>query len=373
MLDMAFLYSLWLWTVIVFVLTWTLIHVASRSKRTVKLLAAEAAVVEKRDGDADVIIVGAGVGGSALAYALAKDGRKVHVIERDMREPDRIMGEIMQPGGRLFLSKLGLQDCLEEIDEQKVTGLSIYKDGKETNLPFPVENNNFPYEPSARCFHNGRFVQRLRQKASSLPNVRLEEGTVKSLIEEKGVIKGVTYKTNAGEETHALAPLTVVCDGCYSNLRRSLIDNNAEVLSFGVGYISENCRLEEPETVHLIMSKPSFTLLYQISDNEVRCVSEVSPDNVPSVSNGEMATYFKKTLAPQVPPKLREILVKGINEGAKMKVVPTKNMSSMLSKKERSDCVRRCIQHATSGNSLRNDGCIIRYPIFSFYVDFSSH
>lgn len=57
-------------------------------------------------------------------------------------------------------------------------------------------------------------------------SVRLEEGTVKSLIEENGVIKGVTYKTSAGQDTTALAPLTVVCDGCYSNLRRSLIDNN---------------------------------------------------------------------------------------------------------------------------------------------------
>lgn len=38
-----------------------------------------------------------------------KDGRRVHVIERDMREPVRMMGELMQPGGRLLLSKLGLQ------------------------------------------------------------------------------------------------------------------------------------------------------------------------------------------------------------------------------------------------------------------------
>lgn len=40
--------------------------------------------------------------------------------------------------------------------------------------------------------------------------------------------------------------------------------------------------------------------MYQISSTEVRCVSEVSPNNVPSISNGEMTTFFKKTLAPQV-------------------------------------------------------------------------
>lgn len=59
----------------------------------------------------------------------------------------------------------------------------------------------------------------------NIGSVQLEEGTVKSLIEENGVVKGVTYKNSAGEETTAFAPLTVVCDGCYSNLRRSLVDN----------------------------------------------------------------------------------------------------------------------------------------------------
>lgn len=53
-------------------------------------------------------------------------------------------------------------------------------------------------------------------------SVRLEQGTVTSLIEEKGTVKGVHYKTKAGEELTSEAPLTIVCDGCFSNLRRSL-------------------------------------------------------------------------------------------------------------------------------------------------------
>ena len=45
-----------------------------------------------------------------------------------------------------------------------------------------------------------------------------------SLVEEKGVVKGVKYKSKDGQELTAFAPLTIVCDGCYSNLRRSLCD-----------------------------------------------------------------------------------------------------------------------------------------------------
>lgn len=55
-------------------------------------------------------------------------------------------------------------------------------------------------------------------------SVRLEQGTVTSLLEENGTVKGVQYKTKDGQELKAYAPLTIVCDGCFSNLRRSLCE-----------------------------------------------------------------------------------------------------------------------------------------------------
>lgn len=33
----------------------------------------------------------------------------MHVIERDLTEPDRIVGELLQPGGYLKLVELGLE------------------------------------------------------------------------------------------------------------------------------------------------------------------------------------------------------------------------------------------------------------------------
>ncbi|XP_023637215.1 squalene epoxidase 5 [Capsella rubella] len=105
-MDMAFTHVCF-WTLLTFMLTWTVFYVTNRSKKATK--SEDAAPEERKDGATDVLIVGAGVGGSALAYALAKDGRRVHVIERDMKEPERMMGEFMQPGGRLMLFKLGLQ------------------------------------------------------------------------------------------------------------------------------------------------------------------------------------------------------------------------------------------------------------------------
>lgn len=53
--------------------------------------------------------MGSGVLGSALAAVLSRDGRKVTVIERDLKEPDRIVGEFLQPGGYRVLEDLGLK------------------------------------------------------------------------------------------------------------------------------------------------------------------------------------------------------------------------------------------------------------------------
>ena len=53
-------------------------------------------------------------------------------------------------------------------------------------------------------------------------SVKLEQGTVTSIVEEDGTVKGVQYKTKNGQELTSYAPLTIVCDGGFSNLRRNL-------------------------------------------------------------------------------------------------------------------------------------------------------
>jgi squalene monooxygenase len=47
----------------------------------------------------DAIVVGLGIAGSSLAYTLSVQGKRVLAIERDMSEPDKIIGELLQPGG----------------------------------------------------------------------------------------------------------------------------------------------------------------------------------------------------------------------------------------------------------------------------------
>ena len=47
-------------------------------------------------------------------------GRRVLVLERDLSQPNRIVGELLQPGGYNKLKALGLEDAVEGIDAQEV-------------------------------------------------------------------------------------------------------------------------------------------------------------------------------------------------------------------------------------------------------------
>jgi hypothetical protein len=58
--------------------------------------------------EADIVIVGAGIAGTALAVALGTQGRSVILLDRSLKEPDRIVGELLQPGGVHALQKIGL-------------------------------------------------------------------------------------------------------------------------------------------------------------------------------------------------------------------------------------------------------------------------
>ncbi|KAJ6744048.1 SQUALENE MONOOXYGENASE [Salix purpurea] len=117
-------------------------------------------------GNTDVIIVGAGVAGTTLFYALAKSGVALN------------------------WPKLGLEDCLDGSDSRAVFNFAVvHKDGKKRCNFISLQ-----FE-SAEAFTMAASLKKLRQKAACLPNVNLEQGTVTSLVEENGSIKAVLYKT----------------------------------------------------------------------------------------------------------------------------------------------------------------------------------
>eukprot|EP00891_Asterochloris_glomerata_P002286 jgi/Astpho2/2286/fgenesh1_pm.00040_%23_43_t len=268
----------------------------------------------------DLVVVGAGIAGSALAYSQAKDGRQVLLLERDLSQPDRIVGELLQPGGYLQLKRLGLAACCDGIDSQKVYGYCMYKNGEEAKLAYPTEG--FEGDVAGRSFHNGRFVQRLRQAAASVPSVTVRQAMVKRLLNDQDeewndgqVVTGVLYKAQDGAERVAHASLTVVCDGMYSSLRRKLSTPNIQHPSYFVGLLLQGCALPHANYGHVVLGTPSPILFYPISSCEVRCLVDVPGERLPSAVSGALQEYLRSTVAPQVPDQLRDAFLAAVDQG----------------------------------------------------------
>jgi len=68
----------------------------------------------KATDEAEVVVVGGGVAGSALAIALARAGHAVTILEKSVEHVDRVRGEWLAPWGVAETERLGLYNLLLE-------------------------------------------------------------------------------------------------------------------------------------------------------------------------------------------------------------------------------------------------------------------
>lgn len=237
----------------------------------------------------DIIIVGAGIAGSALAHALSataiQRGRPLRIclLERSLVEPDRIVGELLQPGGIMALKKLGLESCVEDIDAIPTYGYCVLLHGTPVHIPYPDGHEG-------RAFHHGRFIQQLRAKARAGKGVEVVEASVSELIEcpMTGRVLGVraTRKDEGAVEKETFfADLTIVADGCFSNFRNQVMGAAAhqpETKGHFVGLVLEDAVLPIPKhgTVALVDGYGPV-LSYQIGTHDTRILVDVK-NPVPS-------------------------------------------------------------------------------------------
>ncbi|KAH9523594.1 hypothetical protein Btru_040412 [Bulinus truncatus] len=265
--------------------------------------------------DPEVIIIGSGVAGSAIATVLARDGRKVTVIERDMKEPDRIVGELLQPGGLNALIKLGLGDCVKNIDAHKIRGYVLHNlDSKtEVAVPYPEykERNGVKPNSDGTAFHHGRFIMALREQAKKEPNVTYIEGAATNLLEEDGIVVGVEYRLKEeGELKAVFAPLTFVVDGCFSKFRKELVKESVKVTSHFVGLLMNHCPQKISNHAELVLATPSPVLVYQISSDCTRVLVDIR-----GVMPKNLKEHLLDNVCPQLPEHIQEPFKDGVING----------------------------------------------------------
>ncbi|ODV64495.1 squalene monooxygenase [Ascoidea rubescens DSM 1968] len=282
--------------------------------------------------DFEVIVIGAGVVGSALATSLARSGRKVLLIERDWAEPDRIVGELLQPAGLRALKSLKLIQAVNNIDAIHVDGYFISFYNRFVTLKYPyksevpvtseiIRNNtsqNFDNYKSlltdktldsvffSNCerekgvaFHHGKFISNLRSFCKSEKNITCLQSCVTEILKNDfGEVIGVKTSDNRKYFSH----LTCISDGIFSKFRKILDPNNIPtVSSHFVALTLENAKLPAPNHGHVILGKHAPILIYQISPTSTRILCAYRSTKLPSINDPEFQSYLNATVLSSLP------------------------------------------------------------------------
>ena len=271
--------------------------------------------------EGDVLIVGAGILGCALAVALADQGRSVILLERSLKEPDRIVGELLQPGGVHALEKLGLRECLEGIDAVVENGYELIYHGEGVTIPYPlVDPNNKKSDAriQGRSFHHGRFIQRLREAALSHSNITVFETTATSIIRSTytNQVLGVEALTQNTTKDFYFGSLTVVCDGLYSKFRKGVTHHTPICKSKFWGLELIDADLPRPHHGNVVLTEGAPILLYQIGTHETRVLVDV-PENTPtaSVSAGGIKNHLRNVVLPSLPSEVQPSFSRALEQG----------------------------------------------------------
>ena len=227
----------------------------------------------------DVCIIGAGVAGCAMAWYLGNKGVKVLVIERDFSEPDKFIGELLQPGGVMMLAEMGMEDVLEGFDAQTVEGYALFMGQQNFTIPYPAIDGK---AYTGRGFRYGKFIMSLREKMAGVETVSLIEGSANTLNEDaNGTITGVNYQAKGAEAANIDAHLTIVCDGSFSKFRKELNQGDQKIKGFMVGLLLDNFDLPHPGHGHVILTGETPVLSYPVSSTKTRVLVDFPGEKSP--------------------------------------------------------------------------------------------
>jgi menaquinone-9 beta-reductase len=157
----------------------------------------------------DLVVVGAGPGGSSAAYHSAKAGLNTLLIDRQEFPRDKTCGDGLMPHAASEVALMGLADWLDEPHHGKFTGFSIY-----TRTAFLRQN-----VPPSLHGPRGYVVKRqetdaklLERAISAGADFRAGVRATDLVRSASGAVTGIVA-SKAGESLQFDAPLVVVADG----------------------------------------------------------------------------------------------------------------------------------------------------------------
>jgi len=173
------------------------------------------------ESPAEIVIVGGGIAGMALASALARDGRDVAVLEASIEYEDKVRGEEMAPWGVAEALEMGVQQALVDSDA-RVTAEVVHYDSllpTEVSLAHPIPANMVvPGVP-------GLLNLRHPEACTALAKQAIDDGAqvhrgVTDVTVVPGATPTITAQGTTGEPLEFRPRLVVGADGRSSTVRR---------------------------------------------------------------------------------------------------------------------------------------------------------
>lgn len=163
----------------------------------------------------DIVTVGGGLGGSALARAMAERGARVLVVERETQFKDRVRGEVLAAWGTVDAEKLGILPLLEQGGGRWLPWWSMRVGGME------VSRRDFrtttPQRRGWLTYYHPRMQELLIDAA------RAAGAEVRRGVRVRAVTPGAPARVTieeAGRSEEVAARLVVGVDGRASKVRQ---------------------------------------------------------------------------------------------------------------------------------------------------------
>ncbi|HUA35584.1 MAG TPA: FAD-dependent monooxygenase [Candidatus Binataceae bacterium] len=162
----------------------------------------------------DAIIVGARVAGTAAAIMLARQGRRVLVVDKAAFPSDTISTHIVLAGGTRVLAKMGVLPMLEQLGGVRFDAMRATGPGFDYTSSL-IQNGE---DIRGLCLGRLKMDAAMIDAARGIESVMMRERfRVTDLIIEDGAIVGIRGEDSTGShEFHA--PLTIGADGFRSTI-----------------------------------------------------------------------------------------------------------------------------------------------------------
>src|SRR5215212_8122572 len=158
---------------------------------------------------ADLIVVGAGPGGSATAYYAARVGLKVLLLDRQAFPRDKPCGDGLMPHAAEEITLMGLGDWLDEAHHGKFSGFSIYTQSAYLRQSVPPSLHG----PHGYVVKREETDAKLHERAvSARAEFRSKTSATELLRSAAGEVTGIRA-ANDTEDLRFEAPLVVAADG----------------------------------------------------------------------------------------------------------------------------------------------------------------